>query len=63
MQMTVETVRIKSPVIDGNELGFVLINKEDLTDEHELFDKAEGKEAKAAVEAPAPAPAGNPWAK
>jgi hypothetical protein len=37
---TVETVKIKSPVSEGNPLGYVVINKCDLTDEHELFEPA-----------------------
>lgn len=38
---TVETVKIKSPVSDGNPLGYVVINKSDfLPGEQELFEPA-----------------------
>lgn len=36
--MQVETVRVVSPVTEENDLGYIVINKSDLTDEHELFD-------------------------
>ena len=37
--MNIETIRIKSPVSDENELGFVVINKVDFDPElHEPFD-------------------------
>ncbi|AJG19064.1 HeH/LEM domain-containing protein [Cupriavidus basilensis] len=37
--MQCETVKVVSPVSEGNPLGFIVINKSDLTDEHELFDE------------------------
>jgi hypothetical protein len=35
--MLLETAKIVSPVSDENPYGFIVINKSDLTDEHELF--------------------------
>jgi hypothetical protein len=39
MNDIIETVRIVAPVTPENPLGFVVINRSDLTDAHELFDK------------------------
>ncbi|WP_416048952.1 HeH/LEM domain-containing protein [Cupriavidus basilensis] len=36
--MQCETVKVVSPVSEGNPLGFIVINKSDLTNEHELFE-------------------------
>ena len=36
--MQVETVKIVSPVSEGNPHGYVVINKADLSAEHVLFD-------------------------
>lgn len=36
-EYTVETVKIVAPVVDGNPHGYVVINKSDLSDEHQLF--------------------------
>jgi hypothetical protein len=38
--MQLETVRVVSPESEDNDLGFIVINKSDLTDEHELFVEA-----------------------
>ena len=37
MSEIVETVRVVSPVSDGNPHGYVVINRTDLTPEHEVF--------------------------
>lgn len=38
-----ETVRVKSLVSEDNPLGYVVINKDDLAADHELFDEAPAK--------------------
>lgn len=35
--MEVETVKVVSPASDGNPHGYIVINKSDLTDKHEIF--------------------------
>jgi hypothetical protein len=46
--MQVDTVKIKSPISDDNPLGFIVINKSDLTEEHDLFEEeSESDEPKA----------------
>lgn len=57
-----ETVQIKAEKIPGNELGFIVINKEDFDPEiHELF--AEETEPEKPVEPVVEQPTANPWAK
>jgi len=34
------TVRVSSPVTDDNPHGFIVINKSDMTDDHQLFEDA-----------------------
>ncbi|EON13148.1 HeH/LEM domain-containing protein [Pandoraea sp. SD6-2] len=46
--MQLETVKVVSPVSDDNPLGYIVINKTDLTDEHELFDEDGAKKEPAA---------------
>lgn len=46
MSQTCETVKVKSPVSDDNPAGYILINKSDLTEEHELFESQEALVAK-----------------
>lgn len=41
--MEIETVKIAVDVSDQNQLGYVIINKADLTEEHTLFDEDPGK--------------------
>lgn len=56
-----QTVRVKSPVSEDNPLGYVVINKDDLTNEHELFDEVKAEEpAQPAVEPEPAAPAVTP---
>jgi hypothetical protein len=43
-----ETVRIVSPVSDDNPNGYIVINKDDLTEDHELFVEKPAKAVKAA---------------
>lgn len=43
--MLCETVRVVSPVSDGNPLGFIVINMSDITEEHELFVEPEAEPA------------------
>lgn len=38
--MEIETVKVTSPASDENPLGYIIINKGDLTPEHELFVEA-----------------------
>lgn len=38
--MDCPTVKIVSPVSDENPHGYIVINKSELTDEHEVFDEA-----------------------
>ena len=38
--MQPETVKIVADVSEDNPLGYIVINKNDLTDEHKLFDEA-----------------------
>lgn len=40
--MQCETVKVVAPVSDDNQLGYVVINKSDLTEKHELFEEADG---------------------
>ncbi|MBA4707519.1 hypothetical protein [Aquitalea aquatica] len=51
--MELETVKITADVTAENLLGYIVINKTDLTEEHELFDesakKAKGKKTAAAT--------------
>jgi hypothetical protein len=35
--MQLETVKIVSPVSDDNPRGYIVINKSDLTEDHEIF--------------------------
>lgn len=35
--MQLETVRVVSPVSEDNPHGYIVINKSDLTEQHELF--------------------------
>jgi hypothetical protein len=42
-KMEIETVKITTDVTDQNQLGYVIINKSDLTEEHTLFDEDAGK--------------------
>ncbi len=35
--MQIPTIRVVAPVSDENPLGFIVINEEDLADDHELF--------------------------
>ena len=44
--MQVETVKVVSPVSDDNPHGYIVINKSDLTDEHELFGEEKTKPAR-----------------
>lgn len=45
--MQPETVKIVADVSEDNPLGYIVINKADLTDDHKLFDEeAEVKTAK-----------------
>lgn len=37
--MELETVKVASPVSEENPLGYIVINKSDLTDEHQVFDE------------------------
>lgn len=46
--MQLETVKVVSPVSDDNPLGFIVINKTDLTADHELFDEDGAKKDPAA---------------
>lgn len=46
--MQLETVKVVSPVSDDNPHGYIVINKTDLTDEHELFDEDGAKKEPAA---------------
>ena len=46
--MQLETVKVVSEVSDDNPHGYIVINKSDLTDEHELF----GEGAKKAEKGP-----------
>jgi hypothetical protein len=36
--MHCETVKVVTPVSDQNPHGYIVINKSDLTDKHEIFD-------------------------
>jgi hypothetical protein len=36
-KVIVETVRIVTPLSEDNPLGYIVINKDDLTEEHELY--------------------------
>ncbi len=38
--MQPETVKIVADVSEDNPLGYIVINKDDLTEEHKLFDEA-----------------------
>ncbi|MCA3183914.1 MAG: hypothetical protein INH12_30105 [Cupriavidus sp.] len=38
--MQLETVRVVAPETEDNDQGFIVINKSDLTDEHELYVEA-----------------------
>jgi hypothetical protein len=44
MSETCETVRVKSPATDKNPHGYIVINLDDLGNEHELFDKPSKQE-------------------
>lgn len=44
--MQLETVKVVSPVSEDNTHGYIVINKSDLTDEHELFDEGAKKAEK-----------------
>lgn len=35
--MELETVKVVSPVSEDNPTGYIVINKSDLTEQHELF--------------------------
>jgi hypothetical protein len=37
--MQCETVRVVSPITDDNDLGYIIINKSDMTDDHTLFEE------------------------
>lgn len=41
--MEIETVKVAAPVVDGNPHGYIVINKSDLTAEHEIFVEKTGK--------------------
>jgi hypothetical protein len=41
--MQCETVKVVSPVSDDNPHGYIIINKSDLTQDHELFDESAKK--------------------
>jgi hypothetical protein len=43
--MELETVKVVSPVSEDNPTGYIVINKSDLTEEHELFVEGEAKAA------------------
>lgn len=47
--MQLETVKVVSPVSEDNPHGYIVINKTDLTDEHELFEEGEPDPAKMSV--------------
>ena len=53
--MQIETVRIVSPVSDGNPNGYIVINAEDRTDEHELYVEPSDEDAAAKATAEAAA--------
>jgi len=53
--MICETVKVVSPVSDDNPHGYIVINKADLSEDHELFDPAPKKAAKAKSDEPKPA--------
>ena len=38
--MQPETVKIVADVSEDNPLGYIVINKDDLTDQHKLFEEA-----------------------
>lgn len=46
MSETCETVKVKTPVSADNPSGYVVINKSDLTADHELFECPEALAAK-----------------
>lgn len=47
--MQVETVKVVVPANDDNPQGYIVINKSDMTEEHELFKEGEeGDETKKA---------------
>lgn len=50
MSETCETVKVKTPVSDDNPSGYIVINKSDVTDSHELFDADDPEGAKKASE-------------
>ncbi|MBU9823189.1 hypothetical protein J1782_25185 [Rahnella sp. BCC 1045] len=45
--MIIETVKVAADTTDENPLGYVVINKSDLTEEHALFEEAGKKKTKA----------------
>ncbi|WP_208952080.1 hypothetical protein [Rahnella sp. ChDrAdgB13] len=45
--MIIETVKVTTETTDANPLGYVVINKSDLTEEHTLFEEAGKKKTKA----------------
>lgn len=55
--MELETVKIAAEVTDENPLGYIVINKTDLTEDHVLFDeqakKPKGKKTAVAADAQA----------
>lgn len=44
--MQLETVKIVAPVSDDNKLGYIVINKDDLTDADTLFVEKPAKKSK-----------------
>ena len=42
---TIETIRVVSPVSEENPNGYIVINKSDLTDAHEVWADAAADEA------------------
>lgn len=48
--MSLETIRVVTPVVDGNPYGYVVINKADMTEGHVLFDDAHSEKAPASSE-------------
>ncbi|MTD33878.1 hypothetical protein [Paludibacterium denitrificans] len=41
--MELETVKITAEITDLNPLGYIIINKSDLTEDHVLFDESNKK--------------------
>ncbi len=53
--MKIETVKVVADVTEQNQHGYVVINKADLTDVHELFTPEQTKKKVKAKEPEAPA--------